>query len=180
MSLECYLCTYNTSEIKEICNHLRNRHMLFDGSNLFLKCCAGCPSVLKTYNGFRKHLKKCQQLQNPSSNCEQSYDINNDFTFLSIANDNDAELNEQDDDNFIYTDNENIEKYLNNYIVEMYLLGLPELTITKILEMTSELIFPLLENIMSFSNVDERQNLADKFKYLFQNRLTKYNRNKFF
>lgn len=178
MSLECYLCTYKTSKINQICSHSRNRHMLFDSSNLILKCCAGCPSVLRTYNGFRKHLKKCQQLQNLTSNCEQSYNINNDSALLSIANDNNDELSEED--NFIYNDNENVKKFISNYIMQMYSFGLPELTITKILETTSELIFPLLENIVSLPNLDGRQNLADTFKYSFQNHLTKYSRNKFF
>lgn len=93
--------------------------MLIDRWNRNLKCCAGCPSVLKSYNGFRKHLKKCQQLQNPSSSYEQSYEINNDLDFLSIANDDDAELDEQDVDNFICNDNQDIEKYIINYIMEM-------------------------------------------------------------
>lgn len=57
MAFKYYLCNYEISEIKHICDHLRNRHMLFDSSNFNLKCCAnaGCPSILKTYNGFRKH-----------------------------------------------------------------------------------------------------------------------------
>jgi len=84
--------------------------MLFDCSNLILKCCAGCPAVLKTYNGFRKHLKKCQ-LQTPSSSYE-SCDINNDF-FLSIANDIDAEVNELDVNNFVCS-NEQDELNINN------------------------------------------------------------------
>lgn len=166
--------------------------MLFDSSNLTLKCCAGCPAVLKTYNGFRKHLNKCQQLQIQSSSSE-SCDSNN-YSFLSIANDIDAELNELDGDNFVCSNeqdelninnlicntNQNLEKNISDYVLEMYSLGLPELTITKILENTSELILPLLENIVSLPDLEERQNFADRFKYSFQNRLTKYSRNKIF
>jgi len=33
---------------------------------------------------------------------------------------------------------------------------------------------------VSIPNLDERQNLADKFKYSFESYLTKYGRNKFF
>jgi len=194
MVFECHLCTYKTLQINQICNHLRNQHMLLDGSNLILKC-ARCPSVVRTYNGFRKHFKKCQ-LEDLSSSNEQSYDINNttsntsklchDSAVLSIANDtndneadtdtdtdtdsdNNAQLYEQDDDNFFCNDKQEIKKYMNNYVMEMYSLGLPELTITKILETTSQLIFPVLENIVSLRNVDERQYLADKLKYLFEN-----------
>lgn len=50
----------------------------------------------------------------------------------------------------------------------------------KILETISELILPLLKNIVSFPNLDKCQTLVDKFKYLFQKHLTKYKRNSFF
>lgn len=178
MSFECYLCTYKTSEIKHICNHLRNRHMLFDASNLTLKCCAGCPTVFKTYNGFRKHIKKCQELRNLSLSSQPSYHINNDFAFIS-EDDNNSQLHE-DVDNFICSNEQDIKQNISNYIMNLYSLKLPELTITKILATMSELIFPLLNNIVSIPNLDERQNLADKFKYSFEGHLNKYGRNKFF
>jgi len=177
MSFKCYLCTYKTSEIKHICNHLHNRHVLFDSSNLILKCCAGCPAVFKTFNGFRKHLKKCQELLNLPLNNEQSYD-NEDFAFIFEDYDK-SELNE-DVDNFSYNNNQDIKENISNYVVNLYSLKLPELTITKILEAMSELIFPFLDNIVSIPNLDERQNLADRFKYSFESYLTKYGRNKFF
>ncbi|XP_070519717.1 uncharacterized protein [Cardiocondyla obscurior] len=88
MAFECYLCTYKTLKVKDICYHLRNDHMLFD--------------------------------------------------------------------------------------------GLPELTITKILESTSELILFLFYNIITFSNFYERQTHADTVKYLFLNYVTKYGRKKIF
>jgi len=177
MSFECYLCTYKTSEIKHICNHLHNRHVLFDSSNLTLKCCAGCPAVFKTFNGFRKHLKKCQELLNLPSNNEQSYD-NEDFAF--IFEDYDKPELSENVDNFSYNNNQDIKENISNYVMNLYSLKLPELTITKILETMSELIFPFIDNIVSIPNLDERQNLADKFKYSFESHLTKYGRNKFF
>jgi len=127
---------------------LHNRHVLFDSSNLTLKCCAGCPAVFKTFNGFRKHLKKCQELLNLPLNNEQSYD-NEDFAFIFEDYDK-SELNE-DVDNFSYNNNQDIKENISNYVVNLYSLKLPELTITKILEAMSELIFPFLDNIVSKS-----------------------------
>lgn len=43
--------------------------------------------------------------------------MNNDFAFLFIANDNDVELNEQDN-NFIFSDNQDIETYIKLYYVK--------------------------------------------------------------
>lgn len=60
MSFLCYLCEYKTLQIKDICYHLRNVHMLFESSNLILKCTSkDCPAVFRTYCGFTKYLKKC-------------------------------------------------------------------------------------------------------------------------
>jgi len=61
MSFQCYLCKYKTLQIKDISHHLRNVHILFESSNLILKCTGhiDCLAVFRTYCGFTKHLKKC-------------------------------------------------------------------------------------------------------------------------
>jgi len=59
-----YICrnyTYVANSINELCRHLRITHSLYEGSQLNLKCCfLNCPSIFKTYSGFRKHLAKCK------------------------------------------------------------------------------------------------------------------------
>lgn len=87
MSLQCYLCEYKTSHIKYICQHLRNIHTLFEGSNLILKCCSGCkdcPAIFRTYCGLTKHLKKCflqRKDEFSSNNNNQISDIENSENF---------------------------------------------------------------------------------------------------
>jgi len=63
-------------------------------------------------------------------------------------NNDKPELNE-DVDNFSYDNNQDIKKNISNYVVNLHSLKLPELTITKILETMSGLIFPFLDNIVS-------------------------------
>lgn len=60
----------------------------------------------------------------------------------------------------------------------LYSVGLPEVVVTNILEKTSNLIFPLLDDVVSISNLDLRQNFARDFKYAFENYITAYKRNK--
>lgn len=55
---------------------------------------------------------------------------------------------------------------------------MPDLVITNILLETSNLFFPFIDNIISTSNLDERQHLVDDFKYTFENQMTIYKRNK--
>jgi len=62
----------------------------------------------------------------------------------------------------------------------LYSVGLPEVVVTNILEKTSNLIFPLLDDVVSISNLDLRQNFARDFKYAFENYITAYKRNKYF
>ena len=64
--------------------------------------------------------------------------------------------------------------------MKLYSLNLPELTITSIVETTSELIFPFLDDIVSISTLTQRQNLADDFRYTFENQIIIYRRNKHF
>jgi len=111
MSFECYLCNYQTSQIKDICYHLRNKHMLFDSCNLNLKCCAGCPAVFRTFNGFIKHLKKCilQKDDVPStSNDYKESDLKDDFSYYSINNEK-IKLNESNTE-----DNHTIQQNVSN------------------------------------------------------------------
>ncbi|KYM93673.1 hypothetical protein ALC62_15723 [Cyphomyrmex costatus] len=144
-----------------------------------LKCCAGCPTVFKTSNGFRKDIKKYYELQNTPLSNAPTHDINNDFAFVPDHDNNHAEINE-DVDNFMYENNEDIKQNIFHYVTNLYLLKFPDLTITKILAAMSELIFPLLDNIVSIPDLNKREDLANKFKYSFENYLTKYGRNKFF
>lgn len=69
-----------------------------------------------------------------------------------------------------------MQENISNYVIHLYSLGLPDLVITSILE-TSNLIFPLIDNIISLSHLDERQNLALDFRYAFENHMTIYKRN---
>jgi len=64
--------------------------------------------------------------------------------------------------------------------MKLYSLNLPELIITSIVETTSELIFPFLDDIVSISTLTQRQILADDFRYIFENQIIMYRRNKHF
>lgn len=55
---------------------------------------------------------------------------------------------------------------------------MPDLVITKILETTSNLFFPLIDDMLAISNLEERQNFAHDFKYIYENHITVYRRNK--
>src|SRR5580765_2797981 len=85
--------------------------MLFDNSNLNLKCCADCPAIFKTFNGFKKHLKTCIRKKVPSTSHDSkksdvAYD---DINCNSI--DNNIESNESDIDSVITT-NSAARKYM--------------------------------------------------------------------
>jgi len=71
-----------------------------------------------------------------------------------------------------------MQENISNYVTHLYSLGLPDLIITNILESTSNLIFSLIDDIVSLSHLDERQNLAHDFRYAFDNHMTVYKRNK--
>ncbi|KYN17969.1 hypothetical protein ALC57_09750, partial [Trachymyrmex cornetzi] len=60
MPYMCTNCIYVVNSIKELCQHLRIIHSFYEGSQLQLKCFSNCPSIFKTYSGFRKHLAKCK------------------------------------------------------------------------------------------------------------------------
>lgn len=188
MSFQCYLCDYKTLQIKDICSHLRNVHMLFESSNLILKCCTDCidcPAVFRTYCGFTKHLKKCiiQKENVPStSNDYKNSDVENsdDFKEFDII---DNSCNSIDNKNVVSNESDTekrqlIQENISNYVIYLYSLGLPDLVITNILETKSNLIFPFIDDLISISNLDERQNLAHDFRYAFENHMTVYKRNK--
>lgn len=49
-----------------------------------------------------------------------------------------------------------MQENISIYVIHLYSLGLPDLVITNILETTSNLIFPLIDDIISLSHLDER------------------------
>lgn len=191
MSLQCYLYEYKTLNIKDTCRHLRNVHILSESSNLILKCCidTDCPAIFRTYCGFTKHLKKCilkkENAPSTSNDCEgaqnfEEFDINSDSNSI---NDLDVTSNKSYTEKNQLTESDTerrqlIEETISNYVIHLYSLGLPDLVITRILETTSNLIFPLIDDMLSISNLDERQNLAHNLRYTFENHVTEYKRNK--
>lgn len=176
MPLICNLCRFETIHINDLCTHLHKSHLLYDSLKLNLKCCAGCPATFKTFNGFKKHLKKCLANQNTSENYS---DVGNN-SFGSDSNDNNSAEAVQPADNTHCDDDLIMRKKVIGFISKLYSFGLPDTTITSTLELTSDLIFPLLDDIVLSSTLEQRLNLADNFKYAFENQLTKYKRNKIF
>lgn len=178
MSLLCFLCPFETCHIKELCTHLHNTHLLFDSLKLNLKCCAGCPASFKTFNGFKKHLKKCYVNQKIVDNLEENT-VSCDNFFMSQTDNDESVEGIQTDDNNIHCDkNLIIEKNVSSYVSKLYSFGLAETTITSILESTAELIFPILDELVNSSQFEQRKNLADQLKHPLENQVTKYRRDK--
>jgi len=159
---------------------------LFESSNLILKCTGhtDCPAVFRTYCGFTKHLKKCilqkENILSTSNDCEKTSDKNVEiFEEININDSCNSIENE-----IITSDKSDTEKKqliqenISNYVIHLYSLDLPDFVITNILETTSNLIFPLIDDIISLSHLDKRQNLALNFRYAFENHMTIYKRNK--
>lgn len=131
MSLQCYLCKYKAFSIKDTCYHLRNVHMLFDSSNLILKCCTGCPAVFGTYCGFIKHMKKCILKKQIiiSSNVYENENLQNfqphieNFEDFHSENDNNHSTNNTDvASNELFTEKrQQIEKTVSNYVTFLFL-----------------------------------------------------------
>lgn len=180
MSLRCYRCSFETNNIRDLCAHLRTFHLLFDSPKLNLPCCAGCPATFKTFNGFKKHLRKCYSDQINSDKLEDNsgtdnntfeHEENTDFSADSIQSET---KNTQDNNNKLIQEN------VSCYVSKLYSLGLPESSITSILESTSELFFPVLDEVVMLSALHLRKELATKLSQTFENQVIQYRRRKFF
>jgi len=99
MHYKCTNCAYIGNSVNELCQHLRISHSFYEGSQLRLKCCLPpCPSLLKTFSEFRKHIAKCKlnikkscvvnQLNNSTEILPNSFIHDNDEdSSANIAND---------------------------------------------------------------------------------------------
>lgn len=195
MSVTCFLCVSDYSDAKALCNHLREYHKFYDNdSNQKLVCGSGCPTVYKSYSGFRKHLKICLKphslLPSTSHNntmpdltiAGRSKDAEQHHTSPPKQNKNFACENQkiQPSPEVIKDKNNEMHQKVLTYVLSLYALGFPESTITTLLKKTSELIFPLLDDIVSTPELEKRKDLAVSFKEPFESQSSKYKRNKGF
>lgn len=62
---KCFICTQKFKEITETIVHLRKFHNIRDKNNAHvIRCIANsnCKNVYQTFDGLRRHLKKCKLL----------------------------------------------------------------------------------------------------------------------
>lgn len=160
MTLKCFICLKQIIEIDDLCKHLHNAHDLNQSPTLRLTCCANCSDIFFTFSSFKSHLEICIKTTIDSKS-SQDTDTND----LNIC------LN--------YNSNK-IRDRVDKYAQNLYILGLPETTIDKILQMNADLMYPLLDSLIQCPTQEEKINLVHQFKLPFDSKLTKYLRNKAF
>lgn len=209
MPYMCTNCTYVANLIKELCRHLRISHCFYEGSQLNLKCCfPNCPSILKTYSGFRNHIVKCKVNTEKVCNVDVDDDSNNLTEILpNYISNTDKDINTRSNNesntnthkDLIRNKNESINKSIKNFvhsnltdisedisnslltfIRNLYSFGIPDTSIDKILQCIYQLVNLVFEKILD--NVDKSNvicwQIVSTFFNSFEMYLTKYKRHK--
>jgi len=199
MHYKCTNCTYIGNSVNELCRHLRISHSFYEGSQLRLKCCfPPCPSLLKTFSGFRKHIAKCKLnikkpcvVNQPNNSTEilpnsfihdsdedSSVNIDND---LNTCTNKDLNKNNCMDHIDLPEITEDLSNSLLIFIQNLYSFGVPDTSIDKILQCVCELVNPVFEKILD--NVESNVicwQIVSKFFNSFEKYLTKHKRQKIY
>jgi len=195
-TFQCQYCTLVCNSVKSLISHYRVRHALYESSALCLKCTNNkCPTICYSYSGFRRHLKRCFFISNRSiRNNSPEIEIEpfpNLITASCSVPLTDAEgVVELDKHTENVLKNEPIKNLATSYLLQLTGLGLPNSTIDKVLNSTTELVEHVSDNLETFIenhcpslNPREKTLLLDQlnaYKTPFDGLHTAYRRKKVF
>lgn len=190
-TFHCSYCSLTFQDTKSFITHYRIIHSLFESSNLNLSCVGkGCPLVFKTFNGFKKHLKKCplitesepgsHEIPTPPPPPDQLPGTSLPIENTSLSDIDTTQIEENTD--------QKIKSIVSSYLTNLNSLGIPNNKIQTIVNTTSELFVHcsehlqtfVKENCLSLACSDEEVLLheLDKIKNTFKGMETQYKRNK--
>lgn len=206
----CYLCKKKANTAWVIIKHLRLDHNIKDSKFMDLKCIASekCKLVFSSFSGLYKHTKKCSMV---TSNLAHAAPVqrnefvidNSNIVSESVTISNNPIINETpnlsvlegNQDNSASQPNEvNVDLNtfdVNKFASSLNVLGLPDTNISKILDLSSELVTNMTNSLInavnkidepiSQSNVSETiSSVGHKFKSEIEKFKTKYKRRKNF
>lgn len=163
----CYLCFVHFDDSKLACDHLRKEHKIKEKVNS-LRCIVdpNCPKTFQTFNGLKKHIKKCHVSVNE---CIEN-ELTNSFIENNWLREDTGASTSISNAITIEYDGEEIESlpeiidckvgeerlgYVRNFAISIENLAIPQKVKDHIFDLTKE----LLEKTCNFNNASIKENI---------------------